>query len=211
MNFPRKSARLIAWLVAWLACAPFFLCAQAEPGDARLRVAICGFQRPAGMAVAAIPGAQSTQLAAARATEKGGLELLSQEAFDALGLDWAAFQSTTAKAASAELSRAKVEWIRDHHEVIECAILRAASPGGDITPAILAPDFLQRFTPVFGRKVLVAIPERGTVFLFPRLASHYQDYAARVLAVYCKSKTPVSPEVLELSATGLRAIGTYEQ
>ena len=208
MNFPRKSARLIAWLVAWLVCAPFFP-AQAEPGEA-LRVVICGFQRPAGVAVAAIPGAQSTQLAAARVSEKGGVEFLSQEAFDALGLDWAAFQATTAKAASTELSRAKVEWLRDRHEVIQCGILRSASPGGDVTPAVLAPDFLQRFTPVFGRKILVAIPERGTVFLFPRLASRYQDYAARVFTLFRQSKTPVSAEVLELSATGLRAIGTYE-
>lgn len=178
------------------------------------RLAVTGFQRPAGVAVESIPGALSTELAAARAdgkSAKGELDFISKEEFDALRLSWPEFQAQTASAASAELARVKVEWIRDRHQIIECAILRGARPSDDITPAVLAPDFLKRFTPVFGRKVLLAIPERGTIFLFPRLASHYQDYAQQVLAVYRKSKHPVSREVLELSATGLRAIGEYEE
>lgn len=207
MNFCRKSSRLTAWIVTLLACAH---CCQAGPAEA-WRVAVAGFQRPAGMATAPIAGAQSTELAAARATAKGDLAFMSREEFAALGVGWPAFQAQAAPAASAALAGVNVEWIRDRRQVIDCAILRGARPGDDITPVILAPGFLKRFTPVFGRKVLIAIPERGTIFLFPRLASRYQDYAARVLGVYRQAKAPVSPEVLELSATGLRAIGAYEE
>jgi len=185
--------------------------AQADPGTPETwRVAVTGYQRPAGTMVCAIPSALKTELAAARETSAGDLAFLSQDDFESLGMDWKTFQAKTGPAASALLVGLKPEWIRDRNQVIECAILRAARPSDDITPVILAPDFLKRFTPIFGRKILVALPDRRTIFLFPRLASRYQDYADRVVAIYRKSDVPVSREVLELSASGLRAIGEFE-
>ncbi len=208
MKFCRQSARLIAILVA---CAGF---AQADPpappAAATWRVAVVGYQHPAGTMVSAIPGALKTELAAARETAVGDLAYLTQADFEALGIDWKTFQAKSAPAASALLAGLKPEWIRDRNQVIECAILRAERPADDITPVILAPDFLKRFTPIFGRKILIAVPDRRTLFLFPRLASRYQDYADRVVGIYRKSDVPVSREVFELSDAGLRAIGEYE-
>ena len=208
MKFCRQSARLIATL----ACIGF---AQAEPPSTlpepqTWRVTVTGYQRPAGTMVSPIPEALKTELAAARETSAGDLVYLNRDDFEALGVDWKTFQAKSAPAASAQLAGLKPEWIRDRNQVVECAILRAARSADDITPVVLAPDFLKRFTPVFGRKILIAIPDRRTIFLFPRLASRYQDYADRVVAIYRKSDVPVSREVLELSATGLRAIGEYE-
>jgi hypothetical protein len=175
------------------------------------RVAVVGFQRPAGIYTTKIPGAQFTELAAARPGEKGASRYLTGEEFAALGVDWATFQAKAAPSAAALLTKVTPEWVRDRNQVIDCAILRGEQPGEDITSVIFAPGFLKRFTPVFGRKFLIAIPERGTVFLFPRLASRYQDYAERVLSAYHKSKNPVSREVLELGPAGLRAIGAYAE
>jgi len=167
-----------------------------------------------------IPGAKDTVFAAAWISRGGEtkndqqgetVRLMHQSTFNKLGLDWAAFSAKAAAAASAELAKLQPELIRDSNQVIECAILHAPPATDDITTIILAPDFLKRFTPIFGRKMLIAIPDRQTVYVFPKLTSRYQDYAERVLAVYHKSKCPVTREVFELSATGLRAIGQYEE
>lgn len=198
-------------LVCWSAAGPAAV-AESQAGSAEWRVVIAGFMRPAGVYVQPIPGAETTQFAAARAEKPGEApRLLSREEFAALRVEWTAFRAASAAGASAELAKIAPEWIRDRNQVIECAILRATSPRGDVTAAVLAPEFAKRFLPVFGRKMLLAIPDRRTVFLFPRLASRYQDYAARVLAVYRKSDCPVSREVFELSAAGLRAVGQYEE
>jgi len=189
-------------------------CAAAPLAEAAWRVVITGPHHPQDAQTQPIPGAKETLFAAARsatAAEEKPFPLLSQEEFGALGVDWAAFRARSAAAASAELARLKPELIRDRNAVIECAILRCKRPADDLTIAVLAPDFLQRFTPLFGRKMLLALPDRHTVFLFPRLASRYQEYAGRVLAVYRQSECPVSREVFELSAEGLRAIGAYSE
>lgn len=214
MKFYRKSARFKTGLLRGVAAAALAWLAVSSPAEppapAAWRVTIAGFLRPAGTFVAPIAGAHTTQYAAACATEAGGIRYLSQEEFAALGVDWETFRAGSASAASAQLAQLRPEWIRDRNQVIECAILRVKNPADDVTAAVLAPDFLKRFTPVFGRKMLLAIPDRQTVYLFPRLASRYQDYAERVLSVYRKSAEPVSREVLELSATGLRAMGEYQ-
>ena len=222
MKFCRQSARLglrkLAWLAVGLALfgvavgavAP----AQSAPESA-WRVVITGFLHPQNAQTEPIPGAKDAMFAAAASVPTGGgktgngVRLLSKEEFAALGVDWAAFRARSAAAASAGLAGLEVELIRDANEVIECAILHSQSPADDLTVAVLAPDFLKRFTPLFGRKMLLALPDKQTVYLFPKLASRYQNDAGRVLAVYRKSERPVSREVFELSAEGLRAIGEY--
>ena len=184
--------------------------ADEPPPPATWRVVLTGFLRPANTYTQQIAGAQETEQAAACATAEGKLRLLNREEFAALGVDWPAFSAQSSAAASATLAALQPEWIKDRNQVIECVLLRARRPGDNATLAVLAPDFLQRFTPVFGRKILLAIPDTHTLYVFPRLASHYRDYGARVLAAYQKSESPVSREVFELSATGLRAVGTYE-
>lgn len=180
------------------------------------RVVIAGSLRSPETQTQPIFGAKDTKYAAAWAAKREDgttytVTLLSKEQFAKLGVDWAAFRAKSGAAASAELAKIEPEFLRDRNQVIECAILRSKAPGENITVAVLAPDFLKRFTPLFGRKMLLAIPDQQTVYLFPKLASRYQDYGERVLAVYRKSESPVSREVFELSAEGFRAIGEYTE
>ena len=226
MRFYRKSARFktgwaqLSRLVALVYCVlPTALALGEAPSntgaaESSWRVVISAKYRLPEV-TRSIPGAKTSALAAAvAATDKAGGEevrLMDKNTFDALGLDWSVFFSKTTIAASAALAQLQPEWNRDKNQVIECAILRSLRPGDDITVAVLAPDFLKRFTPVFGRKMLLAIPDRHTVYIFPKLASHYQDYAEQVAAVYRKSNCPLSREVFELSIDGLRAIGEYEE
>ena len=158
-----------------------------------------------------IPGAKSTVLAAALAGSEDDAEvqILRSADFDRLGVDWAAFAAKAQVQASAELVRLTPEYVRDKHEVIECAILRSDRP--TTTSAALAQEFLTRFADTFGSKLLIAIPNRFTIYVFPALASRYRDYGAQVLSDYNTATYPVSREVFELSAQGLRAVGTFER
>jgi len=228
MKFYRQSARFKTGFLRVLLTALAICCAlQASPAsvqeapsqpppESAWRVVLVGVLHAQNAQTEPIPGAKDTKFAAAWAANAEGVPgrpvvYLSQEKFAALGVDWAVFRAKSAAAASAELASLQPELIRDANQVIECAIFHSKCPVDDITAAILAPDFLKRFTPLFGRKMLLAIPDRRTVYLFPRLASRYPNYAERVLAVYRKSECPVSREVFELSAEGLRAIGAYAE
>jgi hypothetical protein len=75
---------------------------------------------------------------------------------------------------------------------------------------VLSPDFLKKFKDIFGPTILVAIPSRFTVYVFPALASEYKNYSPLVIQAYQQSAYPVSLEVFEISDAGMRAIGTFE-
>jgi hypothetical protein len=54
------------------------------------------------------------------------------------------------------------------------------------------------------------VPNRYSVFVFPALASEYRNYAPMILRAYQDSAYPVSLEVFEVSAAGIKAIGLFE-
>ena len=156
-----------------------------------------------------VPNAKATVMAAGWTDSTGEVHCFAKLDFDQLRPPgWAAFAEKTQAAATAELARLTPEYSRDRNRVVECAILR--SDRQTTASAIFAPGFLKRFSDVFGAKLLVAIPNRFTIYVFPALASRYQDYATRVASDYHNSSYPVSLELFELSAQGLRAIGTLE-
>jgi hypothetical protein len=76
---------------------------------------------------------------------------------------------------------------------------------------ILSPEFPKKFKDIFGDTLLVAVPNRYTVLVFPALASNYKDFASLVLQAYHDSAYPVSTEVFQVTADGIKAIGEYEE
>lgn len=153
-----------------------------------------------------IPGAERTLLVPGWFADDE-LHYFSKQQWDALGLDWAAFQKKSA--ANATDKKVKAEFARNKKNVIEYAALRSESPL--TATAVLSPDFLKKFEDIFGPKLLVAIPNRFTVFIFPSLASNYMDYALMIIEAYHATPYPVSLEVFEASKDGLRAVGTFEE
>ncbi len=101
------------------------------------------------------------------------------------------------------------KYVRNKKNVVEYAELRSEKPF--MAEAVLTPKFLSLFEGVFGSTVLVAIPNRQTVFVFPKLASAYMDYAPMVLEAYRDAANPVSTEVFEIGPKGMRAVGIYEE
>jgi hypothetical protein len=93
--------------------------------------------------------------------------------------------------------------------VIEYAELQSDRP--IVTSAVLGLKFRQLFKDTLGEKVLVAVPNRFTAFVFPALASRYEDYGPMVRAALGTTAWPVSIEVFEVSAAGVRCVGRYAE
>ena len=157
---------------------------------------------------APIAAAEKTELVAAIMGESE-VAYLSREKFDALKMDWAAFTGKTRTSAEAEMKTITTKYTRDKKKVILYAELK--SPHGIIASAVLAPKFLDLFKDTLGDKLLIAIPNRSTAYVFPALASSYQEYAPMILEAYRATSFPVSTEVFELSAGGIKAVGTFEE
>ncbi len=155
-----------------------------------------------------IVAAQKTEFIAA-AMEEGEVTYLSRAQFDALKLDWKEFVAHTQSSADAELKAVTTDYVRDRKKVILYAVVR--SPHRLVASAVLAPKFLELFKDTLGEKVLVVIPNRATAYVFPALASNYQEYAPLIFAAYRATAFPVSTEVFELSPAGMKAVGAFEE
>lgn len=211
MNFRPQSARFKTVFCILLIAAR--CCAGAAPGNEAAHSAVDAswralveplFMRPP--VSVPVPNADHTVFAAG-ALRDGEIEYLKPG--DLHGLDWKQFLEKVRPAASAELAKLKPEYRRDEHNVIQCAVLQ--SDRQTTAGAIFAPEFLAKFSDIFGPKLYVAIPNRFTIYVFPALASKYQDYADEVVAAYHDSVYPVSREVFELSSSGIHAVGTYQE
>lgn len=134
---------------------------------------------------------------------------VSFKEFKAMGADWKSFLQESRENASAELKTLTPAYTRDRKNVIEYATLGSDSP---LTASVvLAPDFLKMFAETLGPKVIVAIPNRFTVFVFPALAGNFQDYTQMVYDAYHATSWPVSMEAYEVSDKGIRTIGLYQE
>jgi len=153
-----------------------------------------------------IPGAERTVLVPGWMAD-GELHYFSKAQFDSLHLDWPAFQAKAR--ANVSDKKVKAEFARNGRKVIEYAAISSDDPL--TATAVLSPDFLKTFSDIFGPKLLVAIPNRYTIFVFPSLATNYRDYAPMIIEAYNATAYPVSLEVFEVSADGLRATGTFEE
>ena len=155
-----------------------------------------------------VTGAKATWIAAGtlRADELAGL---SASAFAALGISWEQFFARARENGAADLAGLKPRYERDAKKVIVYAALESEKPV--VASAVLAPKFLAMFKDTLGDKLLVVVPNRFTAFVFPRLASHYAEYAPMVFRAYRATAWPVSVEVFEVSADGWRGFGAYEE
>lgn len=135
------------------------------------------------------------------------LHYMSAAQFKALNISWPAFQARAQ--AHRTTNKVKAEFSRGANKVIEYASVTSESPL--TATAILSPDFLKIFADIFGPKLLVALPNRYTIFVFPALATNYREYAPMIISAYRATPYPVSLEIFEVSAAGLRAVGGFEE
>ncbi len=137
----------------------------------------------------------------------GEVTYLDQQTLTHEGVDLAALTEITKRSASAELAKLKPALARDERGVVVFAVLQSDQPV--VASTVLAPDFIEKFEPLFGPDLLVAIPNRYRVYVYPALASRFEDTADLVLADYDVSAYRVSQEIFRVTRDGLVAIGTF--
>ena len=151
-----------------------------------------------------IAGAQRTVMVPARSTN-GELLPLSRDEVSAVTRE-KIFESA-AKAASEVLAGLKPRFIRDERKVIQCALLESSSPL--TASAVLAPEFAALFSDTIGPDLVLAIPNRFRIFVFPKASPASQRLSHIVVAEYDSSAYPVSKELFSLQKGKLIAIGSY--
>lgn len=154
-----------------------------------------------------IPAAKRTELAAGRLTD-AELQPFARAEFTALGVEWEKFLDRSRANASADLASLKPRFERNARKDIVYGALESKRP--IVSSAVLAPGFLGLWKDTLGEKVLVVVPNRFAVFVFPRIASDYQSYFPMVVRAYRDSAHPVSVEVFEVSKAGWKCVGAYE-
>ncbi|MDP9292550.1 MAG: hypothetical protein M3O82_09330 [Verrucomicrobiota bacterium] len=197
---------MLRWLfvAGFAAAAPV---ARADTLDQSLLVLIePSFFRP--QVSFPIPGAERTcYVPASRVGDE--LVYFSKKEFTNLNLTWPHIFELGRKAAETELEKCKPVFSRNKREVIEYALVRSERQlAGTL---VLAPKFLKLFEDTLGPKVLVAIPNRYSLYVFPALASNYRQFGPMIIDAYKSSAYPVSLEVFEISENGMRATGTFEE
>jgi len=155
-----------------------------------------------------IPGAERTVIAP---VVVDGDEYLfpSRKIWEQFQLSDAEIQRRGAVAAAADLATLHPRYERDRKQVIQYAELISERP--IVASAVLAPKFLDLFRDTLGDEVYLVVPSRFQAFVFPVLASNYQDYYPMVFEAYRATAWPVSFEVFELSAAGMKTVGMYRE
>ena len=110
-------------------------------------------------------------------------------------------------AAGKVLKGLKPEYVRDENKVIQYAVLGSDSPL--TASAVLAPGFTDQFAETLGPDVLIAIPNRYRILVFPRNTTATQGLSDVIFAEYTGSPYPVSREVFAIRKGKLIAIGRY--
>jgi hypothetical protein len=141
--------------------------------------------------------------------EEDGLRAMTKEEFAGMGIEIERFTARARQNAVADLATLKPRYERNRKKVIEYAELRSDRP--IVAAAVLAPTFLALWKDTLGEKVLVVVPNRFTAYVFPAIAGHHADYAPMVLEAFGATAWPISIEVFEVSADGIRCMGRYEE
>jgi len=153
-----------------------------------------------------IEDAERTIIIPAQA-KKYGPEYLSTEALQTAGISRTEFDEQALANATTMLDSLEPEYVRDSKEVIQFAVLEAESDY--VASAVLSPEFGARFEPIFGPDILVAVPRREKVYIFPKLATEFPRFSEMVVLDYLNAVYPVSRELFEWKDGKLKAVGYF--
>jgi hypothetical protein len=110
--------------------------------------------------------------------------------------------------AQAILRRTSPKFIRDRHGVLVAIRIEDQDPA--LSSILLTPGLAERFVELLGKDCLVSVPNRQTVFLFPRLGSNLEQFYVPLRSIYHNSVWPVSTELFEWRAGVLHSIRDFE-
>jgi len=152
----------------------------------------------------AIPNAKNTVLWPVRLVD-GELVGLSLEETRDGKLTLQGLVSEARAEASKLLAAASIAYERDGRGVIKYGVI--TSEDSRTAACVFASDFRERFHETIGPDLAVLIPNRFTVYVFPRSVAPLGELSERVFVDYKGSAFPVSREVFEVTKDGLVGIG----
>ncbi|MEO6053688.1 MAG: hypothetical protein ABIP97_06730 [Chthoniobacterales bacterium] len=154
-----------------------------------------------------VPNSKLTLLVPA-IMENGTLRYLTKPEMLALPIKKRAdFDQIAKKNSTKALAAIKPVIIRNSKNVIELIVLETNNQLA--ATSILAPDFTDRFSPLLGPDIVALIPSRDKVYLFPKIAGHFDLMARTVVDEFEVALHPVSYEVFEIRNGELQAIGVF--
>jgi hypothetical protein len=106
------------------------------------------------------------------------------------------------------LKQTSPKFIRDRHGVIVAIRIEGQDPA--FSSVLLTPGFTDRFANLLGKDCLVCVPNRQTVFLFPRLGSNMEQFSIPLRGIYHNSVWPVSTELFEWRGGALQSVRDFE-
>ena len=154
-----------------------------------------------------VKGAKMTALVPGKETRLGGVRYYTPAEFEALGMSWAGFTRKAEATATRVLATLKPELTKDAKGFVTSAVLRGKS---HLTAGVvLSPKFYEMFRETMGDDLVLLIPDRFTVYVFPRPMGEYKALGPKILEAYAEATYPVSYEVLLLNKDGLSVLGSF--
>lgn len=154
-----------------------------------------------------IKGSEQTVLVPGKETSIGTVRYYTKSEFDALGLGWRGFTKKAEATATRVLGQLEPVLTKDKKGFVTSAVLRGSS---HLTAGVvLSPKFYEQFRTTMGDDLVLLIPDRFTVYVFPRPMGDYKELGPKILAAYADASFPVSYEVLLLNKDGLSVLGSF--
>jgi hypothetical protein len=97
--------------------------------------------------------------------------------------------------------------IRDSSGVISAVRVESSDP--TLSSILLLPDIENHYADLLGPDCYFAVPNRQTVYFFPRLAADIQSFATVVHSLYHNDPWPISTEIFEIAQGHLHACGRF--
>lgn len=176
--------------------------ASDQKGDPTLLI-VPSFERPPVFRY--LPSSKRTLLAPAFVAKSGEITFVDGREFQT-SEQWDRFVKAARERQALQLATIDPQMIRDNHGVIQMAVIVSENPM--TASCIVQPGFLQHFSAIFGPELLIAIPTRNKICIFPKLANHLPMMRDAIRDDYLISPMPASTEIFELSRNGLRAVGS---
>ncbi len=154
-----------------------------------------------------IPNAKTTVLVPARVVDGEVQPLLRKEVAE-LNITRKKILASAPAAASAVLTTLKPRYVRDRNKVIQYAVVESDNPL--TASAVLAPEFAGLFSETLGPDLIVAIPNRFRIFVFPKASFGSLNISDMIFTEYKSTAWPVTREIFELRRGKLIAIGSSQ-
>jgi hypothetical protein len=153
-----------------------------------------------------LAGARQTVLTPAIEREDG-FKMLDRESLTHLGMNWETFLAKAKQAASRHLAALKPEIHKDPRGTIE--YIKFHNDRHLTSSILLCPELWKQFSPMLGPTIVALVPDRFTVYLFPRQSGAFVKQGQEVAALFTDAMYPASDEAFEISETTFKSIGNF--